>query len=638
MDSHLVCAPAELLLHAGADGAEDLHLGSEDNESCVDGPPAKRARMLCCQCGIPMQSNGSSMCLQCMKSSLDITDHLARSVVLPHCRECERYLGDSRWMTCERESKELLALCLKKIKGLKKVKLCDAAFVWTEEHSKRLRVKLTLQKEIDAGASLQQELVIEFVIHNHQCEDCKRSYTPHTWKAAVQVRQRVDHRRTLMHLEQLILKHEAHSQLLFLQQSPEGLDFHFLSQSHANRFADFVKQWSPCRLEKSRTLVSHDTKNNKYNYKYTIMITLAPICKDDLVYLPKKKAAAYGLAGQLLLVHKVGTSISLVDPCTCLGCDVAAVKYWENPADVVMTRKHLTEFLVMDKEMLEEKNVSVKRRGPRAHMGLAEVEIARVSELNGGGDGDLKLIRVRTHLGNLLEPGDRVLGYDVSRVNISGEDDNRVAGSSSSGSSTRKKNKSAGGGGSTMDMERNNIPDVILVRKMFVSCPVRRAARRKFQLKRLAVKDQDLGRGQRAAKVAHEERDFEHFQQDIEEDADLRKDVRLFKVKTHKVGGNSNTSTSAVDGAACSGTTSRPDAAAIRGSTPSEDGDEEETTPSSLDKRSPLVAMPEDNEDDYAMPEDVPMNELNELMGALTVAGGQQTALGDDESESDPDL
>ena len=71
--------------------------------------------------------------------------------------------------------------------GLKKVKLIDAAFIWTEEHSKRLKVKLTLQQEIHAGAALQQEIVIEFVIHNHQCESCKRSYTPHTWKAAVQV-------------------------------------------------------------------------------------------------------------------------------------------------------------------------------------------------------------------------------------------------------------------------------------------------------------------------------------------------------------------------------------------------------------------------------------------------------------------
>jgi NMD protein affecting ribosome stability and mRNA decay len=37
---------------------------------------------------------------------------------------------------------------LKKIKGLNKVKLIDASWVWTEPHSRRLKVKLTVQKEV----------------------------------------------------------------------------------------------------------------------------------------------------------------------------------------------------------------------------------------------------------------------------------------------------------------------------------------------------------------------------------------------------------------------------------------------------------------------------------------------------------
>ncbi len=48
-------------------------------------------------------------------------------------------------MRAEAESKELLTFCIKKIKGLSKVKLVDAGFIWTEPHSKRLKVKLTIQ-------------------------------------------------------------------------------------------------------------------------------------------------------------------------------------------------------------------------------------------------------------------------------------------------------------------------------------------------------------------------------------------------------------------------------------------------------------------------------------------------------------
>ena len=60
-----------------------------------------------------------------------------------------RYLQPpSAWVSCALESRELLSLCLKKIKGLSKVHLVDAGFVWTEPHSKRIKVKLTVQKEV----------------------------------------------------------------------------------------------------------------------------------------------------------------------------------------------------------------------------------------------------------------------------------------------------------------------------------------------------------------------------------------------------------------------------------------------------------------------------------------------------------
>lgn len=46
----------------------------------------------------------------------------------------------SEWIHAALESKELLSLCLKKLKGLNQVKLIDAGFIWTEPHSKRLKV------------------------------------------------------------------------------------------------------------------------------------------------------------------------------------------------------------------------------------------------------------------------------------------------------------------------------------------------------------------------------------------------------------------------------------------------------------------------------------------------------------------
>ena len=65
------------------------------------------------------------------------------------CVRVRRYLQPpSAWVSCVLESRELLSLCLKKLKGLSKVHLVDAGFVWTEPHSKRIKVKLTVQKEV----------------------------------------------------------------------------------------------------------------------------------------------------------------------------------------------------------------------------------------------------------------------------------------------------------------------------------------------------------------------------------------------------------------------------------------------------------------------------------------------------------
>jgi nonsense-mediated mRNA decay protein 3 len=125
--------------------------------------------ILCCLCGIPILSNPANMCGNCLKTQVDITEGITKQVTLFWCRGCGRYQGP-KWMSLELESRELLALCLKKVKGLhKEVKLVDAGFVYTEPHSRRLKVKLTIQKEVFNSVILQQVFVVEFFIQNLQC-------------------------------------------------------------------------------------------------------------------------------------------------------------------------------------------------------------------------------------------------------------------------------------------------------------------------------------------------------------------------------------------------------------------------------------------------------------------------------------
>lgn len=83
--------------------------------------------------------------MACIRSQVDITEGIPKQATLYFCRGCERYLqGLQEWVYCTLESRELLSICLKKLKGLNRVKLVDACFVWTEPHSKRIKVSLVV--------------------------------------------------------------------------------------------------------------------------------------------------------------------------------------------------------------------------------------------------------------------------------------------------------------------------------------------------------------------------------------------------------------------------------------------------------------------------------------------------------------
>lgn len=79
-------------------------------------------RRLCCLCGVAITPNPSNMCVNCIRSQVDITEGIQKQVTLLWCKECERYLQPPKhWVRAALESKELLTLCIKRLKGLQKV-------------------------------------------------------------------------------------------------------------------------------------------------------------------------------------------------------------------------------------------------------------------------------------------------------------------------------------------------------------------------------------------------------------------------------------------------------------------------------------------------------------------------------------
>uniref|UniRef100_A0A0G4H9Y5 60S ribosomal export protein NMD3 n=1 Tax=Chromera velia CCMP2878 TaxID=1169474 RepID=A0A0G4H9Y5_9ALVE len=537
------------------------------------------ANVLCCECGASIQPNPSMMCAHCLRQRVDIAEGISKQVVLPWCQECNRYMKPP-WVRCELESKELLALCLKKIKGLQKVKLVDANFIWTEPHSRRLKVKCTIQKEVVNGAIMQQSFTVEFVVTNHQCDDCKRTYTPHTWNACVQTRQRTDHKRTFLWLEQLIMKHEAHDRVLNIVEKPDGVDFQFANKSHAQKFADFVASFFPTKSKTSKQLISHDSKSNTYFHKYTIYQEVCPVCKDDLVYIPPKVAAAYGGIPNLMVCYKVSTAIHLIDPLTSHCVEIPCVNYWKQPFQSVYRRRHMSDFVVLDVEEVPTttsggvtqsaaaaaaSQKAKKGQAPRKHKSKKLQEKARKEDalFEGGaasvmgdgedvdmGDGSALMMHglpsgpvsmsivgpapsVTTDA--VHRPKFRLADVEIARVSDLGQNDERLTvrthlggllkpGDTCQGFDLRTLNMSGVDTDITESQALGQLVDVVLVKKTFPSRS--RKGPRKWVLRELP-KDQE--EGVREAERARYVKDVEEFKRDLEEDPEMRREINLYR-------------------------------------------------------------------------------------------------------------
>ena len=166
--------------------------------------------------------------------------------------------------------------------------MIDASFLWSEPHSKRMKIKITFEKELNQEVKIEQKEVVEYIEVYTQCSDCKKKFTPHDWNTVVQVRQHVNHKKTILNLEQLILKQGFSEKMLKVEDCDNGINFFFKNFNLGQKFCDFIKSSYPCTVKSSKQPVSHNEKDNTSNVKTTISITIAKICRDDLVKVPKK--------------------------------------------------------------------------------------------------------------------------------------------------------------------------------------------------------------------------------------------------------------------------------------------------------------------------------------------------------------
>jgi len=450
-------------------------------------------KILCCECGIPIDSNPANLCVACLRTQVDITEGIPKQVTIHFCKFCERYLNPpTQWVAAALESRELMALCLKKLKNLAKVKLIDANFLWTEPHSKRIKIKLSIQAEVLGGAILQQTFVVEYVVANQMCPDCHRVEAKDHWNALVQVRQKTQQRKTLFYVEQLLIKYGATKDCVGIKPHHEGLDFYFSTESNAKKLVDFFQSMIPMRYQHSKKLISHDIHSNTYNYKYTFSVDVVPVCKDNVVCLPKQLAHSLGGIGQVCAVNKVSQNVHIIDPETCQFAEINATTYFKMPFSSLCRQRDLVEYTVINIEPIqhkERKQFSGQGKVSQKHV-LADAWVVKTSDLGV----DENPVHCRTFLGHILNIGDSALGLDLRNSNVNNQDLEKL--------------------------NTDKIPDVVLVKKHYADKSLRNR-KRKWKLKHME------GFPHMDTESCNDE--FNDFAADLEEDAQLRQNVNIYK-------------------------------------------------------------------------------------------------------------
>lgn len=304
----------------------------------------------------------------------------------------------------------------------------------------------------------------------------------------------------------------------FHRQSVSWVDL--LSYNHPLSFLSFSSK-------SSERLLSTDTHTNTANYKFTYSVEIVPICKDDLVVIPLKLARQLGNINPLTVCTRVGNSLHLLDPNTLQSSEITSPIYWRTPFDSLASISDLREFTVLDVEPMHGKgavkgkwvlaDAQVALNGAFKSSGMFEDDGMMDYETSSGRN---QIFHTRTHLGSILQPGDSVMGYFLSRANFNSEE--------------------------FAKLPQDRIPDIMLVKKAY---PNRRkkTKTRNWRLRSIGKEAGEEGEtgggrgvvgrmgGRDQRKV---EQDYEMFLRDLEEDPEMRSAVNLYKADSGMKTGN----------------------------------------------------------------------------------------------------
>ncbi len=523
-------------------------------------------RILCCLCGASIVPNEAAMCQTCLKVQYQSEFPKSYEIELTQCSKCDKWHHkQSLWIAHEPESPELLSFCLKKIPFFSNpsnnsIKILDSNWIWTEPHSKRLKLYVNYEHKLTNYQSLAitNQIQSEFIIKNKQCMECIYENNDHKWNAMIQLRAFTASSsvssmisnalnvavlnthimsKVFYQIETLLIQSKLYQIILDIetvnmstqrssnsdhhngqhkQQAnavTNGLNLYFAHKNQAERVTSFLSEYFPLIIKTSKKVISSDLKNHTSRYEHIILMELLPVNRHDLLVIPKQLHGKF----DLMLVTKISSMVHGINPRTLHPYSISVTKYCQYAFPTIVNEKYLTPFIVLDitpiyhdgegggsgssvystsASVASEKSNAKKKRhnhkkvnksdvwlagdkkkpgitsnnetsttpvseeritqetkdDPRSVMSvmsgmtgskwqLAEVVVAKESDL---GENDTTYTTL-THLGNILQAGDTVLGYDLLHAVLG----------------TRQEY-------SLKNVREADVPDVVLVKKVFL--------------------------------------------------------------------------------------------------------------------------------------------------------------------------
>jgi len=281
----------------------------------------------------------------------------------------------------------------------------------------------------------------------------------------------------------------------------------------------------PVKVKTSKKLISKDLKSNISNFKYTNLVEICPLCKDDLLYLPKKIARNMGNIPRLVLVKNVTNVIHLIDPLSGQTAQMSPETlsiilfllsiipvFWRDPITPIITakRSRFTRYVILGREPVTIPwNMSRKSATTRNQRKLASLTIAKEIDL---GVNDI-CHEIPSHIGYLLKAGDVALGYDLRDVQLVNFEAEQAA-------------------------KDGNLPDIVVLRKLYggvATQDLNAAQQRIFCLQKLdedvVVEYAKMENRKSKNDQYMEDIDNEDFLREVEADKEMRVNINIYKSK-----------------------------------------------------------------------------------------------------------